>query len=103
MDKAIKKEAYTHAGKLTVDASDRGERKAVLSTSHSITQKKAFVKQNSAVLCGNLLSDDDWNRWWERYIFMGKFKRGVVCALIAICATGFVLSVCTIIKMFMVV
>ncbi len=98
--KRAKKEGFTQPASMLVKPKQTRGRVASSST-HSIAQREVFVKENSAVLCGNLLSDDDWDKRWERYIFMGKFKRGVVCALIAICATGLVLSVCAIIKMFM--
>lgn len=100
MEKA-KRKGFTQPASMLVKPIRMGGRKAVPSTIDSITQFTGKVKQNSAVLCGNLQSDDVWDKKWERYVAMEKLKRVILCALIALFATGLVLSGCAIIKMFM--
>lgn len=105
MDKAIKKEAYTHAGKLSVNASEKGGR-IVRSSMSSISYARDFV--NSDFMKNNEKKEEFSNKLREffyigdKYVFdsgdecdkkarkvirMKRFKRILACAFIAFCAT----------------
>ena len=119
MDKAIKKEAYTHAGKLTVYASEKGGR-IVRSSMSSISYAQDFV--NSDFMKNNEKKEEFSNKLREffyigdKYVFdsgdeydkkarkvirMKRFKRILACAFIALCATMVALASCVIVQIFM--
>lgn len=118
MDKAIKKEAYTRAGKLTVDASEKGGR-IVRASTNSISRAEAFVKRKKEDFdvkkrkIGQKLreffyvgeryafkGDDEYDRMARKIIRMKRFKRILACAFIAICATVVLLCSGVIVQIF---
>lgn len=112
MDKAIKKEAYTRAGKLTVDASEKVGHKGVPSTIHSISRVCENVKKNFANFSKNVrdffligkiyrfIGDGAFEATARGVIRVKRFKRIVLCAVLALCIAGFAVSVWGVVQMF---
>ena len=114
-----KKEGFTQPASMLVKPIRMGERKAVLSTLHSISYDCDFVnskfKKNGEKKqeFGNKLRDffyigerytfngnDEYDRKARKVIRMRRFKRILACAFIAFCATMVVIASGVIVQIF---
>ena len=99
--KKAKEKGFTHAGKQTVKPIKKQGRKACPSSNRIISYFTGNVKQNSAVLCGNSLEYDDFDKRWERYVHMRKVKKLLLIAFVWICAAVVVTCACSVVDIFM--
>ena len=99
--KKAKRKGFTRAGKQMVKPMNSEGRKAHPLSTRIITYFNENVKQNSAVLCGNLGIDEDFDIRWERYVLMNKVKKILLIVFIWLCAVGAGASICKVIEMFM--
>ncbi len=100
MQKA-KRKGFTRAGKQMVKPIKNQGRKACPSFNRIISYFTGKVKQNSAVLCGNLDIDEDFDIKWERYVHMRKVKKLLLIAFVWICAAVVVCCACSVVDIFM--
>ena len=99
--KKTKRKGFTRAGKQMVKPIMSEGRKAHPLSTRIISYFTGKVKQNSAVLCGNLGIDEDFDIRWERYVHMNKIKRILLIVFIWFCAVMLVCSVCSIVDIFL--
>lgn len=99
--KKTKRKGFTQPASIVVKPIKNQGRKAHPSSNRIISYFAGKVKRNSAVLCGNLGIDEDFDIRWERYLHMNKVKRILLIVFIWFCAVMLVCSVCSIVDIFM--